>query len=131
MIVNFKNLFVFIFLFIAELLIVINFKDGFIRNNFGDYLAILMLYYLFRSFMKLKAINTALLTLFLVYFIEFLQFIHLTKILGIEKYTIVKIILGNTFSAHDIIAYTLGFLTILLIEKLKTSKLSHQIFQSI
>lgn len=121
MTLNLKNLTVFTLLFFAEIIIVIKFKNGFIRNNFGDYLAVPMLYYFFKSFVNLKAINTAFLTLVLAYFIEFLQFIHLTKILTIEKYTIVKIILGTTFSTHDILAYTLGFLTIFLIEKLKSS----------
>ncbi|WP_394335357.1 ribosomal maturation YjgA family protein [Lutibacter agarilyticus] len=90
------------------------------RNNFGDYLVVLMLYYFFRSFMNLKPIYIALLTLCIAYTVEFLQLINVIEILNLEQHTITKIILGTTFSMHDIIAYTLGFLTIVLIEKINT-----------
>lgn len=114
MTLNFKNLSIFILLFITELLIVINYKNGFIRNNFGDYLVILMLYYFFRSFINLKPVYTALLTLCIAYTVEFLQYINIVEILNLEQH-------GTTFSIHDIIAYTLGFLTIAFIEKINTS----------
>lgn len=118
--VNLKSLTIFLLLLITEILIAVYFKSGFIRNNFGDYLVVLMLYYFFRSFMNLKPIYIALLTLCIAYTVEILQLINIIEILNLEQYTITKIILGTTFSIHDIIAYTLGFLTIVLIEKINT-----------
>ncbi|SNR45987.1 Protein of unknown function [Lutibacter agarilyticus] len=70
--------------------------------------------------MNLKPIYIALLTLCIAYTVEFLQLINVIEILNLEQHTITKIILGTTFSMHDIIAYTLGFLTIVLIEKINT-----------
>lgn len=115
---NKRNSLIFCLLFIIEALIAIYFKKGFIRNIFGDYLVVIMLYYFISSFINYKATYIALLTLFIAYLVEFLQFINICDILNIEKNTITKLILGTTYSTHDIIAYTLGFLTILFIEKL-------------
>jgi hypothetical protein len=120
MTINFKNLFIFLIILIIEILIALYIKGGFIRHVFGDYLVVLMLYYFFRSFIKLKPIYTALLTLCIAYIIEFLQFINIIEILNIKQHTVTTLILGTTFSIHDLIAYTLGFLTIIFIEKINT-----------
>lgn len=109
-------LILFCLLFIIEALIAIYIKKGFIRHVFGDYLVAIMLYYFIRSFINYKPIYIAFLTLFIAYLVEFSQFINITDILNIEKNTITNLILGTTFSIHDLIAYTLGFLTLLLIE---------------
>lgn len=118
MILNYKNLTFFLLLFTTEILIAIYFKNGFIRNYFGDYLVVLMLYYFIRSFFNLKPIYTALFTLSIAYTVEFLQFIGIAEILTIKQHTFTSLILGTTYSIYDIIAYTLGFLTLIMIEKI-------------
>ena len=112
---------IFCSLLLIEIIITVFIKQPFIRYVFGDYLVILMLYYFFRSFINLKPVYTALLTLCIAYTVEFLQYINIVEILNLEQHTITKIILGTTFSIHDIIAYTLGYLTIVFIEKINTS----------
>ncbi len=113
---NYCNLIIFIVLFCIEVIIAIYIKQGFIRVVFGDFLVVIMLYYFFKSFIQTRSIYIALFVLFIAYLIEFLQFIDILSILNYKKNAIVNIILGTTFNIKDIIAYTLGIATIILIE---------------
>ncbi|MBT8260122.1 MAG: DUF2809 domain-containing protein [Flavobacteriaceae bacterium] len=102
--------------FIVELTIAYFIKDGFLRQTFGDFLVVIMLYYLIRSFIKIKPISTALLVLFIAFSIEFIQLTNFLEALGLENNIYAKTIFGSTFHSTDLIAYTLGVLTILFID---------------
>ena len=103
-------------LFLIEFAIAYFLKDGFIRHTFGDFLVVIMLYCLFRSFLNIKPKPTALLVLIIAFVIEFLQLTNFLEILGLENNIYAKIILGSTFQITDLIAYSLGVLTVLIIE---------------
>ena len=105
-----------IILFITEALIAIFLKDGFIRHTFGDYLAVILLYCMFKSFIKTKPFHIATVVLIIAYGIEFLQLTNFLEITNLENNKLAKIILGSTFSFSDLIAYTLGVITILIFE---------------
>ncbi|WP_412984205.1 DUF2809 domain-containing protein [Pontimicrobium sp. IMCC45349] len=107
----------FILLLIIEALIAYFLKSGFIRHTFGDYLVVILLYCFIKSFVKAKTFTVATFVLIIAYVIEVLQYFNLLAYLNLENSTIAKLILGSTYHFEDIIAYTLGVLTILLIEK--------------
>ncbi len=113
---NYCNLIIFFVLFCIEVIIAIYIKQGFIRVVFGDFLVVIMLYYFFKSFIKTKPIYIAIIVLFIAYLVEFLQFIDILSIVNYKKNSLVNIILGTTFNMEDIIAYTLGIATVILIE---------------
>lgn len=115
-------LFISIIILIVEILIAIFAKDQFIRPIFGDYLAVLFLFYLFASFLKFSKNSIALITLLISYIIEGLQYIHILEILNLEQYPLLKIIVGTSFSWNDMLAYTLGTLTVLLIHNFNKIK---------
>ena len=108
---------IFILAFIVEALIAYFLKTGFIRHTFGDYLVVILLYCFIKSFVKAKTFTVASFVLILAYIIEVLQYLNLLAYLNLEHSTLAKLILGSTFHFEDIIAYTLGVLTILIIEK--------------
>lgn len=128
---NFKSLIIFLSLLIIEILIAMYIKGGFIRNVLGDFLAVITLFYLFKSFIKTKAVYIAIMILLISYLVEFLQLIHFLDLLNLQNNKLLSIVIGTTFSTTDLIAYTLGICTVLFIEKLTNSKLSNHIFQSI
>jgi hypothetical protein len=112
-----KNYFItFILLFIVEALIAIFLKDGFIRHTFGDYLAVILLYCMFKSGIKTKPFYIAIVVLIISYGIEFLQLTNFLEITNLDNNKLAKIILGSTFSVSDLIAYTLGCISILIFE---------------
>ena len=71
------------------------------------------------TFSKLSENKIALITLLISYTIEILQYIHILELLHLDKIKILKIVLGNSFSWTDMLAYTLGILTVILIHNFK------------
>jgi hypothetical protein len=114
---NIRSFLAFTILLAVEILIAIYLKKGFIRYVFGDFLVVIMLYYFLKSFLKVTSINIALIVLLFSYFIEFMQLINILDFLNLQKNTTLNIIFGTTFSIEDLIAYTLGVCTVLIIEK--------------
>jgi Protein of unknown function (DUF2809) len=108
--------FLFLTLLVIETCIAYFLKTGFIRHSFGDFLVVIMLYCLLKSFINIKPIYLALFVLFISFSIEFLQLFNFLETLNLTDNKIAKIVLGNTFHINDLIAYTLGIITVLIIE---------------
>ena len=120
--VNRKYLFLSLLFFIIEAIIAIYFKQGFIRSVFGDFLVVILLYCLVRTFTHFSVGQAALGVLLFAYFIEFLQWIDILEILGIEKNLFTDLTLGATFYWGDMLAYTLGIAIVFFIEILLRKK---------
>lgn len=113
-----KNYFMtFVILFLIEVAIAVFFKEGFIRHTFGDFLVVILLYCFFKSFLRGTVWPIAIATLCIAYSIEFLQLTDFLKYLGLEHNKWAALIFGNSFSVQDLIAYTLGVVVTLWIEK--------------
>lgn len=105
-----------ILFFAVEICIAMFFHDRFVRPVFGDYLVIFLIYCILKSIISLSPKIAVLIVLLFAYVVELLQYLHITKLLGIPENTITKLILGSSFSWLDIFAYTLGGITILILE---------------
>jgi hypothetical protein len=117
---NKNYLIAFILLFLIEVCIAYFFIVGFIRHTIGDYIVVLLLYCFFSSFVKTKPIFMASAVLVIAYIIEFMQMANLLAYLNLENSTLAKTILGSTFQVDDLLAYTLGIISVLIYEyKLK------------
>lgn len=77
---------------------------------------VILLYCIFKSFIKAKSIYVALAVLIIAFIIEFLQMVNLLEYLNLQNSTIAKLVLGSTFQIGDLIAYTLGIISVLIIE---------------
>lgn len=93
------------------------FTKGFIRHTFGDFLVVILIYCFVMSFLKSNYKRVAFGVLIFSYTIELIQLTNLLQYLHLEESKAAKIVLGNTFSILDLVAYTFGILTILLIER--------------
>ena len=111
---NFSSFSAFILLLLTEISIVIFFKTGFIRHVFGDYLVVLLLYYFLKSFVSISNNKLASITLLIAFTVELIQLTPLLKTIGLENHSLANLILGNTFSVTDLLAYTLGYITIII-----------------
>jgi hypothetical protein len=100
----------FIVFFIVETLIAIYLKDSFIRHTFGDYLAVILLYCFFKSYIQAKPIHIALAVLLTAFTIEFSQLFNL------QENSLAKIVFGCTFHVSDLLAYILGIVTVIIVE---------------
>ncbi|MRI02209.1 DUF2809 domain-containing protein [Kriegella sp. EG-1] len=110
----------FLILLLAEILIAALLKDGFIRHTVGDFLVVLLLYCLFKSFLQVKPLPIALVTLVIAYLVEFMQLTDFLNNIGLERNKWANLIFGNTFNIQDLVAYTLGFVFVIFSEKLQT-----------
>ena len=109
---------IFIILFIIEVLIATYLKTGFIRHTFGDFLIVILLYCFIKSFIAIKPIPTAIYVLIISFIIEFLQMGNLLYHLNLQNSDLAKLILGSTFQISDLVAYSLGTITVLIIENI-------------
>jgi len=106
----------FITILIIEILIAKFLTNGFIRYTFCDYLVVILLYCFLKSFINVSSFYVAISVLLFAFSVEFLQLLNLLNILSLENNHLAKLILGSTFHVSDLVAYTLGIITVLIIE---------------
>jgi Protein of unknown function (DUF2809) len=100
----------------VEILIALFVNDTFIRPYVGDFLVVFLVYFTVRTFIKASPFKIAIGVLFFVYFVEMLQYFKTIDRLGLSGNPFAKTVLGHGFEWWDIVAYTLGVLTILILE---------------
>jgi hypothetical protein len=91
--------------------------DQFIRPYGGDFLAVILLYCIIRTFFNIPQWQVAGFVLLFSYVIEWLQYMKLADRLRLRPHSISRVLLGDYFTWTDILTYTLGILTVLAIEK--------------
>ncbi|MFY7911041.1 MAG: DUF2809 domain-containing protein [Emticicia sp.] len=112
-----KPFIAFLLLFLVEVGIALWVDDAIIRPFFGDFLAVIALFFLLKTFLNLSDLNLAFTAVGVAYFLEFLQYCNFLKAVGLEKYKIVAIVLGSSFDWRDVFAYTLGIFAVFLFDK--------------
>ena len=103
-------------LLLAEIFIALCVHDAFVRPYAGDFLATIFLYCLVRSFVVARPGPVVLGALLISYLIEGLQYYHLLTLLGWQQWRLARVVLGSHFEWVDMLAYTLGATTVLLLE---------------
>ncbi|WP_394990237.1 DUF2809 domain-containing protein [Emticicia sp.] len=124
---NQKPFIIFVLLFLTEVIIAMYVHDAIICPFFGDFLAVIALYYLLKSLLKFSNLTLVLSSLLFAYFLEILQFFDFLNYSGLKQYKIIAIVLGTSFAWGDIVSYTLGALFVMLSEK----QLKNQVIQKI
>jgi hypothetical protein len=110
------------FLFIVEVLIALFVRDRFIRPYFGDVLVVILVYSFVMTFLKLPVVPVAIGVIVFAFTIEFLQYLQIVKILGLENSEVMSTVLGTSFAWNDMVAYFAGFVVILIVERLRGGK---------
>ncbi|MGN1411736.1 MAG: DUF2809 domain-containing protein [Oscillospiraceae bacterium] len=114
-------LIIFIVLILIEILIALFIHGGFIRNYGGDIIVVWVLYALIRIIIPKKVKLLPLWIFIFSVFVEFMQYIKIVDILGIEN-TILRTIIGTSFSWVDIICYFIGCVPLGIFEYLKNKR---------
>lgn len=113
---NIKYFLLFVILFITEVLIAVYAHDRIIRPYVGDLLVVILMYCFFKALLIIPVKAAAIGVLIFAYIIEVLQNFHLADMLGFHHSQLARIILGTSFEWIDLIAYTIGFAIILIVE---------------
>ena len=106
----------FVSILIVEILIALFLHDKIIRPYVGDFLVVILLYCFIKTFINITVFKAALGVLIFSYLVEYMQYLHLIKYLGLENSRVAKIILGTSFEWTDIATYTLGILFAIFVE---------------
>jgi hypothetical protein len=117
-----KSYFLLALLLLAiELYTGIYMHDAIVRPFGGDFLVVILLYCLLKSFFNSPALLTACWVLVFACAVEVSQYFHLVQLLGLQHSNIAKILLGTSFSFIDLGMYTLGILLVIIVENLRAS----------
>lgn len=103
-----------------EILIALFVEDNFVRPYVGDYLVVMLLYCLLRAFSPLNILISIISVFCFACLIEWLQYMNIVSVLGLNNVRIARVIIGTSFEWGDIMAYALGCISILIIEKVST-----------
>ena len=114
---NLKYFLFAVVLFIIEVLIALFVRDHFIRPYFGDFLVVILIYCAVKTIIKASPLKVAVGVLLFAYFIEVLQYCQIVDKLGLSGNIIAKIVIGYGFEWRDILAYTLGIITVWLLDR--------------
>ena len=111
-----------ILIFCVEVLIALYVHDTIIRPYIGDLLVVVLLYCFAKSFLDTPVFATAISVLVFSYIVEILQYFKIVNILGFQNSAIARIIIGTSFAWIDLVAYTLGIVLVLFVEKIMIGK---------
>ena len=103
-------------LFIIEVLIALYVHDRIIRPYVGDFLVVILIYCGVRTFVKASPVKVAVGVLLFSYLIETLQYFKIVEKLGLAQNILAKTVIGYGFDWLDLLAYTLGIVTVLIVE---------------
>ena len=105
---RFAYLILFLTLLLIEIFIALFIKDSFIRPYVGDVLVTVLICSFARIFIP-KGLK--LLPVYVFIFsaaVEIAQYFDIVKILGLENNSFLSVLIGRTFSLHDIFCYAIG-----------------------
>lgn len=105
-----------VFFLVIEVLIAVYLKTGFIRHTFGDFLCVILLYCFFKTFIEGHHFKIAISVLIIAFTVEFLQLTNYLELFNLQNNHLAKVILGSTFEFSDLVAYTLGIITVIIFE---------------
>lgn len=114
-------------LLLLEMLIGRYAHDNIIRPYGGDFLVVILLYCLVKSFFNTPPVKTAVLILLFAYAVEVSQYFHLVALLRLQHSKTALILLGSSFSWMDLLCYTLGIALVILVEKLRKDTVKQNI----
>jgi hypothetical protein len=106
-----------ILIFLVEVLIALFVKDHFVRPYVGDLLVVILIYCFLKSFLSFPPLPVAMFVVVFAFTLEFLQYLHIVEILGLQKNNIARIVIGTLFEWIDLVAYVVGIAIALAVEK--------------
>jgi hypothetical protein len=104
-------------IFILEILIATTFaKIGFVRSYLGDYLVVMLICQRIQSIRPISPWPLAMGVLFFSCAVETAQFFHIVDVLGLQRGSLLRMLIGTHFSWMDLLMYGLGCMTSYLID---------------
>lgn len=107
-----------VLLFFTEVYIGAYMHDAVIRPYGGDFLVVIFIYCLLKSFLNIRVIPATIGVLLFAYMVEVSQYFHLIEVIGLTNSKAARLIMGVFFAWTDMLAYTLGMALVIISEYL-------------
>ena len=95
--------------------------DNIVRPYGGDFLVVVVIYCLVKSFLNTPVLKTALCVLLFAYTVEISQYFNLVRLLGLQNSKLAAMLVGSSFSFTDMLIYTLGIVLVIVTENIRLS----------
>ncbi|MCQ8184090.1 DUF2809 domain-containing protein [Parvularcula maris] len=95
------------------------FGEGIVRTHGGDVLVVVWMYLVLRALFLLPKSTTALMALVIAFAVEVGQLFDLAGLLGLAETRGGRLALGSTFDILDLLAYSVGALLAVLLDRTK------------
>ena len=105
--IRFRYALIFLLLLAEEIYIGVFVHDRFVRPYVGDFLVVVLLYFLIRIFCIRKPVYLSVWILLFAIIVEITQLFPLVDLLGIKSHFL-RVIMGTSFAWADMLAYLLG-----------------------
>lgn len=109
----------FLLLFGVEIFIGFFIEGNWIRAYFGDFLVVILLYCLVKSFLNTKISTILFWVLMFSYLVETLQYFRFVELINLQHIPLANTLIGTSFSWLDMLMYTLGVCFVAIIELLR------------
>ncbi|MDF7776056.1 DUF2809 domain-containing protein [Sphingomonas sp. AOB5] len=117
-------------LFAVEVCIALFVRDAWVRPYGGDVLAEALVYCGLRAVTRLGVGPAVAVALGIAVLVELGQLIGLLDLLGLRGNRIASVVLGGAFEWQDFLAYALGALAVITVERLRPTQVAlHQRFR--
>lgn len=104
-------------IFLIEVAIALWVRDAWVRPFGGDVLAVILVYCGLRAVTRLDVVPAALIAVAVGFVVEAGQALHLADRLGLGDNPVARVVLGTAASVEDLIAYSVGGVILVLIER--------------
>ena len=95
-------------LLVIIMLIALYVHDDFIRPYGGDVLVVVLIYFIIRTIIVDKAPLLPLYVFLFACFTEFMQYINIVELLGLQDNRVISIAVGSVFDWADVLSYGVG-----------------------
>lgn len=113
--------FLFILIFITEVLIALYVRDAIIRPYIGDVLVVILIYCFVKAFFNFRTLPVAIGVLLFAFLVETLQYFRFIEAVGLQDVKLARVVIGTSFAWMDIWCYIAGFIIILFAERMLTN----------
>ena len=97
-----------ILLFLTEVLIALFIHDNFVRPYIGDVIVVILIYCMIRIVIPEKMTLLPFYVFLFACFTEFMQYLHIVELLGMQEHAFFRILIGMVFDWSDILSYGIG-----------------------
>lgn len=108
--------------FLIEVVIASWVRDAVVRPYGGDVLATILVYLGLRAITNLKVMPAALMALAISFLVESAQALDLVTRLGLAHNETARTVLGTSFAVGDLVAYSVGALLVIVVERLRGAR---------